>query len=406
MLAFSAAALPVYADETDGQDTSVTQGTDDSSSDNQLTDTDSADTSVGSKATALISISDAVVGSISDKVYTGNVIKPKPTVKLGGVKLTCGTDYTLSYKNNKSCGKATITIKGFGNYTDTIKTTFNIIPKTPTLKSVKATGVGEITAAYSKAAGSNGYQIRYTTGGSCKYVKVSGKSTLSKALSNLTHGKTYTVSVRAYYLTSGGKYYYSKWSSSKKATLTKYSGYTLINGYLYYFKSGKPVKDKTVGNLYFGTDGKYTSGNKSLDKTVAKIIRENTTESMTKIEKLRALDKYLVNNYSYSARPYVDVGASGWENKYAVNMFKDKCGNCYSWAAAFTCLAKGVGYNAVAVSGWCTSYLEWGWSRHGFTEIMVNGVAYIRDPELEHAYGKDLFFKTAENQQIYYTHTA
>lgn len=62
--------------------------------------------------------------------YTGKAIKPTPTVKLDGKKLVKGTDYTVSYKNNKKTGKAYVIIKGKGSYTGTVKVAFTIKKKT------------------------------------------------------------------------------------------------------------------------------------------------------------------------------------------------------------------------------------------------------------------------------------
>lgn len=58
--------------------------------------------------------------------YTKKAIKPNVKVKLGKKTLKKNVDYTISYKNNKKKGKATITIKGKNLYTGTRKTTFKI----------------------------------------------------------------------------------------------------------------------------------------------------------------------------------------------------------------------------------------------------------------------------------------
>lgn len=58
--------------------------------------------------------------------YTGQAIKPTVTVKYNNKTLKKGTDYTLEYKNNINAGTATVTIKGKGNYKDTVKLTFTI----------------------------------------------------------------------------------------------------------------------------------------------------------------------------------------------------------------------------------------------------------------------------------------
>jgi len=50
-------------------------------------------------------------------IYTGSPVEPHPvTVTAGGVALTEGADYTLSYSNNTDAGTATVTATGAGNY--------------------------------------------------------------------------------------------------------------------------------------------------------------------------------------------------------------------------------------------------------------------------------------------------
>lgn len=59
--------------------------------------------------------------------YTGKSIKNNVTVKDGSKKLKKDKDYKLLYKNNKKLGKATVTIKGIGNYKGTKKVNYNIV---------------------------------------------------------------------------------------------------------------------------------------------------------------------------------------------------------------------------------------------------------------------------------------
>lgn len=52
---------------------------------------------------------------------------PKPVVRFDGKKLTEGTDYTLSYKNNKAAGSAaTVTVKGKGNFKGSAVKSFRV----------------------------------------------------------------------------------------------------------------------------------------------------------------------------------------------------------------------------------------------------------------------------------------
>ena len=78
---------------------------------------------------------------ISDRTYTGEALKPAPTVKDGTAVLKKGTDYTVTYQNNTKAGTAKAVIKGKGSYTGTKTVTFTIAPA-PRAK-VKVTGLGD-----------------------------------------------------------------------------------------------------------------------------------------------------------------------------------------------------------------------------------------------------------------------
>jgi hypothetical protein len=82
------------------------------------------------------SIAKATFSGVKNRTYTGKAITQKLTVKLSGKKLIAGTDYTVSYKNNKKVGTATITITGKGKYTGKATATFKIKKATNSL-SVK-----------------------------------------------------------------------------------------------------------------------------------------------------------------------------------------------------------------------------------------------------------------------------
>ncbi len=97
---------------------------------------------------------------ISDYVYTGSAIKPDVQVfdsipNADGtnrlIALEKGTDYTVSYRNNKNANTSnsaapTVVIKGKGNYTGTEYAYFNILAKPLTDKDIS---VENITTAYS-----------------------------------------------------------------------------------------------------------------------------------------------------------------------------------------------------------------------------------------------------------------
>lgn len=71
-------------------------------------------------------ISKATIAKIPAQTYTGDEIRPIPKVKQGGVILTQGVDYKVTYINNKEVGKATAIITGIGNYSGEKRVSFNI----------------------------------------------------------------------------------------------------------------------------------------------------------------------------------------------------------------------------------------------------------------------------------------
>ena len=69
-----------------------------------------------------------VTGVAASTPYTGKLIKPVPTVKAYGKTLKAGTDYKVTYSNNKNAGKATVKIKGMGDFTGVLVKHFTIKP--------------------------------------------------------------------------------------------------------------------------------------------------------------------------------------------------------------------------------------------------------------------------------------
>ncbi len=154
-------------------------------------------------------ISSLEFDDVSNYTYTGKARKPAVAIYDGSYKLKSGTDYTLSYKNNKEIGEATITVTGKGKYTGTKKISFNIVPKKPTIKVSEKSG--KITVSWSKITGAEKYQIYYSVNGS-KYKKLATTSKASYSTSKLDTDDELKFKVRAFAEEDGEKYYssYSK----------------------------------------------------------------------------------------------------------------------------------------------------------------------------------------------------
>ena len=148
--------------------------------------------------------------TVSNKTYTGKAIKPTVTVKYSGKKLKKGTDYTVSYKNNKKIGTATAIINGKGKYVGTRTVTFKITPKKTSIKKLSS-GKKKIKVKWGKVTNSSGYQIVVATNKGFsknkKEIYVKSKSSDSKTITKLKAKKTYYVRLRAYKTVKGKKIY-------------------------------------------------------------------------------------------------------------------------------------------------------------------------------------------------------
>ena len=161
-------------------------------------------------------------------------------------------------------------------------------------------------------------------------------------------------------------------------------GFVNLDGWLYRVDgTGLFYMDTEIDGLYYGPDGRYTSGSAELDALVAEALEPICAEYDTREEMLRAAYLYVRDSFTYLRRNYYEVGADGWQTDEAVTMLTTGRGNCYCYAAAFWALARGLGYDATAVAG----TVGWDRSPHGWV-IMYDeeGTRIIYDTELEMAY--------------------
>lgn len=144
--------------------------------------------------------------------YTGKNIYPAPKVSFDSKTLGLGTDYTVTFSDNKEIGAAKITITGKGNYKGSKSVTFSILPKPTALSKLTSTAAGKMTVKWKKNATVTGYQIAYSTKSnfsSKTTFSVTGASKLSKTVKGLTSGKTYYVKVRCFKKVNGKRFYSS-----------------------------------------------------------------------------------------------------------------------------------------------------------------------------------------------------
>ena len=177
---------------------------------------------VKSIKTANNDITKATVSGISTKAFTGKAITQNVTVKVGNTVLKNGTDYTVSYSNNKKVGKATVKITGKGKYGGVITKTFKINPAKQEIQKITAKSKA-FFVDWAQKGSATGYEIQYATNSkftSAKKVSITNKKTDTKTISKLSGKKKYYVRVRSYTTVKGAKYY-GAWSASKSVTTKK-----------------------------------------------------------------------------------------------------------------------------------------------------------------------------------------
>ena len=153
-----------------------------------------------------------------------------------------------------------------------------------------------------------------------------------------------------------------------------------IDGHLYWVVDEKFVRSCNMNGLYFDGNGWYTTGDEELDGLLNDMVDRLTDPSMTRDQKLRVLFDYVVQNYTYLARPLVSKGTTGWEPEYTLFFLQNGKGNCFSFAAAYCLLCRELGLLAYTVVGTSAG------SAHGWVEIPLDGVTYMFDPELQWYY--------------------
>ena len=166
-----------------------------------------------------LKVSAATISGVKTKTYNGKSQTQTLTVKSGTFTLKSGADYTVSYKNNKDAGKATLTITGSGIFTGTKTASFTINkaanPMTVKTKTITAKAKSDTSFSKSKA-----FTIRKAQG-AVTFKKSSGdkkiiisKTGIITVKKGLKKDKTYNFKVK---VTAAGNSNYK--SRSKTVTV-------------------------------------------------------------------------------------------------------------------------------------------------------------------------------------------
>lgn len=141
---------------------------------------------------------------------TGKAIKPSvKVISKSGKVLKLNTDYTLTYASNTNPGTASVTIKGIGLYTGSVKKTFTIVPMQAKGLKVSTRKTTSLKLAWTKQSGVTGYVIQKYDSKNKKWknYKTITSNTNSVSVTKLSAAATYKFRVRSYKTISGKKNY-------------------------------------------------------------------------------------------------------------------------------------------------------------------------------------------------------
>lgn len=226
---------------------------------------------------------------------------------------------------------------------------------------------------------------------------------------NKTRGTTYTYIVRC--LDSKGNFAsgydkngtrntfiappaISKVSKAGKGNLVEWKSVPKAAGYRLYRKtvntSWSRLADVCEGTSYTDTSAKkgnvYSYTLRCLDKNgvcceseemrLAAEYMMTYCKGDTLDEKMKSGFLYMAKNFPYH-RTYDHPKKSSDLSALAIDLFKNKKGNCFRYAAAFACTARIAGYRSRVVIGDVLG------SPHGWVEVLVNGEWLICDPDAQ-----------------------
>lgn len=178
------------------------------------------------KDSRVISAVKSVSLKATSYTYDGKAKRPSVKVLDTSGKAVGSSNYTVTYKNNKEIGRATVTIVLKGNYAGIIFRDFEILPRGTSISGkVAARSKGFLVKWKKQKKAIAGYEVQYSANRKFKKKTtvtktVKKKSAAKLTVGNLKPGKKYYVRVRTY-KTVKGKKYCSAWSKSRTVTTGK-----------------------------------------------------------------------------------------------------------------------------------------------------------------------------------------
>ena len=236
-----------------------------------------------------VPLSTVTIKSPGSCTYTGSAIKPtisSMSLSVDGVSLSlvCGTDYTVSYKNNTNVGTATITITGKGeHFTGSTSTTFKIVAKSISSASVSSISNKTYTGSAIKPSPTVKVSGKTLKKGTDYTLSYSSNKSTGKAKITIKGTGNYTGSKTVYFYIVPKKISVKSVTSPKKKTLKiSWTKTSTVSGYEIQYSTSKSFSSKkTIWVKSYKTTSKTITGLKSKKKYYIR-IRGYKTVSGTK----------------------------------------------------------------------------------------------------------------------------
>ncbi len=166
-------------------------------------------------------------------------------------------------------------------------------------------------------------------------------------------------------------------------------------------ENGFLLRNTAVGPLDFGPDGRFSSGDEELDgyvtECLAALQEQFPEDAADRFAMLRHCYDYVRDSYVYLGRGHKEEEGVDWSIEDAKLMFTSGKGNCYNYAAVFRALARRLGYPANTI----LRSLDTPDNTHAWTDIVIKGIPYVFDPQLEKHFGNDHWMLRYEDAKKY-----
>ncbi len=131
-----------------------------------------------------------------------------------------------------------------------------------------------------------------------------------------------------------------------------------------------------------GTANIKASASTKLQEQTEKIVNKKVKQTDSKKKKLNKLFRFVEKNYDYK-RTMDFVAYNGWQKNYASEMYSEKSGSCYHFAAAYAFLAKKASGCNTRIGIGKTNGFSGALQGHAWVEVNINSTWYICDPNMD-----------------------